>query len=107
MHSKLTLVGAGPGDSELITLKGIKALQSADVVLWSDNPLSVYAKAEKTFIDGICYYDLNKNQKLEAEVAAERARLTQKMNDAKTKGESTQKPARSFNTRYECETIGW
>ena len=33
-HSKLTLVGAGPGDPELITLKGIKALQSADVVLY-------------------------------------------------------------------------
>lgn len=30
---KLTLVGAGPGDPELITLKGIKALQAADVVL--------------------------------------------------------------------------
>lgn len=34
MHSKLTLVGAGPGDSELITLKAIKALQSADVILY-------------------------------------------------------------------------
>lgn len=31
---KLTLVGAGPGDPELITLKGIKALKSADVVLY-------------------------------------------------------------------------
>ena len=30
---KLTLVGAGPGDPDLITLKGIKALASADVVL--------------------------------------------------------------------------
>ena len=30
----LTLVGAGPGDPELITLKGIKALQSAKVVLY-------------------------------------------------------------------------
>jgi uroporphyrin-III C-methyltransferase len=34
MQPKLTLVGAGPGDSELITLKGIKALQNADVVLY-------------------------------------------------------------------------
>src|SRR4051812_15990507 len=31
---RITLVGAGPGDAELITLKGVKALQSADVVLY-------------------------------------------------------------------------
>ncbi|HIB76928.1 MAG TPA: uroporphyrinogen-III C-methyltransferase [Flavobacteriales bacterium] len=30
----LTLVGAGPGDPELITLKGVKALSSAKVVLY-------------------------------------------------------------------------
>lgn len=31
---KLTLIGAGPGDPDLITLKGIKALQTAKVVLY-------------------------------------------------------------------------
>lgn len=31
---KLTLVGAGPGDEELITMKGIKALEKADVILY-------------------------------------------------------------------------
>jgi len=31
---RITLVGAGPGDAELITVKGIKALQTADVVLY-------------------------------------------------------------------------
>lgn len=31
---KLTLVGAGPGDADLITLKGVKALKSANVVLY-------------------------------------------------------------------------
>ena len=31
---KLTIVGAGPGDVELITMKAIKALKNADVVLY-------------------------------------------------------------------------
>jgi len=31
---KLTLIGAGPGDPDLITLKGIKALKKAKVVLY-------------------------------------------------------------------------
>lgn len=41
---KLTLVGAGPGDEELITLKGIRALQSADAVLYD-------ALANKTLLE--------------------------------------------------------
>lgn len=55
MHSrKLTVVGAGPGDVELITLKGIKALQNAKVVLYDalvDPELLEYApNAEKIFV---------------------------------------------------------
>jgi uroporphyrin-III C-methyltransferase len=34
MTPRLTIVGAGPGDEDLITIKGIKALGSADVILY-------------------------------------------------------------------------
>ncbi len=35
-HGKVTLVGAGPGDPELLTLKALKAIQSATVLLVDD-----------------------------------------------------------------------
>lgn len=34
LKPKLTVLGAGPGDPELITLKGIRALENANVVLY-------------------------------------------------------------------------
>lgn len=51
---RLTVVGAGPGDIELITLKAIKALENADVVLYDalvNEELLEYAKnAELIFV---------------------------------------------------------
>lgn len=51
---KLTVVGAGPGDVELITLKAVKALESADAVLYDAlvNPelLNYCKKAELLYV---------------------------------------------------------
>lgn len=55
IRPRLTLVGAGPGDPELITLKGILALSAADVVLYDalvDKTLLQHAskKAIKVYV---------------------------------------------------------
>jgi len=53
-NAKLTLVGAGPGDPELITLKGLNALKKADVILYDAlvNPvlLDHAPEAKKIFV---------------------------------------------------------
>jgi uroporphyrin-III C-methyltransferase len=55
MTPRLTVVGAGPGDADLITLKAIKAIKSANVILFDalvNEELLQYAspKAEKIFV---------------------------------------------------------
>ncbi|MFK8101361.1 MAG: amidohydrolase family protein [Saprospiraceae bacterium] len=81
----------------------IKEGKDADVVLWSNHPLSIYAKADMTFIDGIKFFDRNLDQKLQAEVRAERARLIQKMLTAKNKGKATQPVKVKKQHLYHCD----
>jgi imidazolonepropionase-like amidohydrolase len=57
----------------------IKVGKDADLVIWSDNPLSIYAKAEKTIVDGIIYFDREKDIEVRKRNAAEKTRLIQKL----------------------------
>ncbi len=85
----------------------LKAGKDGDVVVWSDHPLSIYAKAEYTFVDGICYYDKEKDAELRKAIAEERNRLIQKMIAAKNGGAKTQKPKEKHNHYYHCDDMGW
>jgi imidazolonepropionase-like amidohydrolase len=67
----------------------IKKGKDADLVLWSDNPLSVYAKPVKTYVDGILYFDIEKDVAIQKEIFAERNRLIQKLLDEKNGGATT------------------
>jgi imidazolonepropionase-like amidohydrolase len=83
----------------------IKVGKDADVVLWSDNPLSIYAKVEKTIIDGHIYFDNEEDLKLRDEIQKERARIIQKMIDEKKNGGPTQKPVMKKQKLFGCDTM--
>lgn len=80
----------------------IKTGKDADLVLWSDNPLSIYAKAEKTLVDGIVYFDREKDAELRKQIAAERNRLIQKMLEEKKSGGPTGPATPSFRNVNTC-----
>lgn len=67
----------------------LKIGKDADVVLWSDHPLSIYAKAEKTIIEGAIYFDLETDKRLRAENLKEKNILINKMLSAKQGGAPT------------------
>ena len=81
----------------------IKAGKDADVVLWSDNPLSVYAKAEKTWVDGILFFDRQEDVNMQEWVRTERARLIQKMQASKKGGEGGERPSPA-KQHYHCDS---
>lgn len=84
----------------------IKAGKDADVVLWSDNPLSVNAIAEKTFVDGILYFDINADLDKRKYIAQERNRLIQKMIAHKSKGGKTEKAKPKKQHLWHCDDLG-
>ncbi len=83
----------------------IKVGKVADVVLWTDHPLSVYAKADKTIIDGQIYFDREEDAKLKIYIQNERARLIGKLLQAKQKGAKVVKPQAKEQRLYHCNTL--
>ena len=77
----------------------------ADLVIWSHNPLSIYAVAEKTIIEGAVFYDYSKLDEKIEQNENEREIIITQLKEAKKGGAKTQ-PAPVIDKRYfECETI--
>ena len=63
-------------------------------MIWSESPLSSYARCEQTWIEGAKYFDLDHDQALRLWAEAERQRLIQKiLKDAHGKPKPPQEPA--------------
>ena len=53
--------------------------KDADLVIWSDNPLSIYSVVEATYVDGRCYFSLDKDEKHREYISKEKNRLLNKL----------------------------
>lgn len=80
--------------------------KDADVVLWSDNPLSIYAKSLYTIVDGTIYFDRVRDEQLQKQVEAERLRLVRKMNGEKRSGAPTVPAQPSYQLMHTCHDHG-
>ena len=83
----------------------IRAGKDADLVLWNANPLAIYARPEKTIIDGAVYFDLSTEDQKREVTQTERARLIQKMLAAKAGGSPTTRPGFKRARMWHCEDI--
>lgn len=83
----------------------IKIGKDADVVLWNTNPLSIYAKAEKTIIEGVVYFDSQRDEEQRKAIAKERSVLIGQLLEEKNKGMITQEPKKAERTEYHCDTM--
>ncbi|WP_332033966.1 amidohydrolase family protein [Kaistella sp.] len=103
---------------KMVTLNPAKMLQidhkvgsiepgkDADLVLWTDNPLSIYATVDKTFVDGILYFDAAQQQRKDQMVKDEKNRIIQKMLFSEDAGKgNTQSAEKKQRILYHCDTL--
>jgi len=81
----------------------IKIGKDADIVLWADNPLSIYAKVIQTYVDGKLMFDVEIDKQLRKRDRLERMRIIQKMSEDKTGGKK-QRPQHTTEKLYHCDT---
>jgi imidazolonepropionase-like amidohydrolase len=82
----------------------LEAGKHADIVIWSGHPLSVYSKADMTFVDGIRYFDRAAMAALQERDQAERARIANLMQAEKDNGTKAKKPERKAEMHYHCDS---
>ena len=80
----------------------LKVGKDGDVVVWSDHPLSIYAKSLYTIVDGTIYFDRAKDEQMQSVVDAERNRIIKKMNAEKRSGAPVQPAMPSYQFVHTC-----
>lgn len=83
----------------------VKTGKQADLVLWTDHPMSIYAKAQTTMIEGTVYFDLERDQQLRRDIQSQRNELMNMMLLEKNKGMKTQPAKKKEKKHHHCDTV--
>lgn len=83
----------------------LKEGKDADLVIWSDNPLSISAKAELTMIDGKRYYDMEEDKLLQSAAQLERSRLIEKVLSEPASAQKGKRPEKKKRHEYHCDDL--
>ena len=83
----------------------IKVGKDADVVLWSGHPMSVYSKAEKTIIEGVTYFDIERDAQSREAIKKEKSELISMMLKDKNKGMKTQPVKKKDKPELNCDSL--
>lgn len=81
----------------------LKVGKDADIVLWTDHPLSIYAKVSKTMVEGTVYFDQDQDIALRDAMQKERTRIINKMIAVKKAGGKTSTYTPQEKHRWDCE----
>lgn len=84
----------------------VKEGKDADLVLWNNDPLSVYARVNYTIVDGIIYYSMQQDEQLRIALANERARIITKMIAEKNGGAPTVPVTGDHYHEFDCDDFG-
>ena len=84
----------------------LKAGKDADIVIWSDNPLSINAQVESTFIEGKLLYSKENDILLKERNNKEKARIISKMLADKTPTDEKRTFIKAKKGHFHCNTIG-
>ncbi len=87
-------------------LGSIKVGKDADLVLWTDNPLTINAIPQSVFIDGTLLFDRKMDIELQMRNQKEKARIISKMLESNSSGADKKSFQPSEPKFFHCNTIG-
>lgn len=83
----------------------LKVGKNANIVIWSTNPLSIYSKVEKVFIEGTIYFDEMENESLMVLNRTIRNRIVEDLLNDKTPEDKKQSPKMYKQEYYHCDSF--